>query len=58
MQVFDLKDKKEYIKEVMILEHNEWGENPEVNFDKRIDKKIKKYGAEMLIVTSQSKRTG
>lgn len=43
MQVFDLKDKKEYIKEVMILEHNEWGENPEVNFDKRIDKKIKKY---------------
>ena len=32
MQVFDLKDKKEYIKEVMILEHNEWGRKSRSKF--------------------------
>ncbi len=33
----------------MILEHNEWGENPEVNFDKRIDKKLKNMRKILMI---------
>lgn len=43
MEIFDLKDKQEYIKEVIELEHNEWASNPKENFQKRVDEKINKY---------------
>ena len=29
IQIFNLKEKEEYIKEVATLEHEEWAENPE-----------------------------
>ena len=41
MEIFDLKDKQEYIKEVIELEHNEWASNPKENFQKRVDEKNK-----------------
>ncbi len=43
MKIYDLKDKKEYLREVMILEHNEWAKNSKDNFEERINKKIDKY---------------
>lgn len=42
MKIYNLKDKLEYIKEVSILEHNEWASNPGFDFDNRINKKINK----------------
>ena len=43
MKIYDLKDKKEYLREVMVLEHNEWAKNSKDNFEERINKKIDKY---------------
>lgn len=43
MQVWNLKDKTEYIYEVMELELLEWGDKPNVQKTERIDRKIKKY---------------
>ena len=43
MGIFNLKDKKEYLKEVMELELNEWGTNSTIEKKKRIKRKINKY---------------
>lgn len=43
MEIFNLKDRQEYLKEVMELELNEWGANPNVDKEERIQKKINKY---------------
>lgn len=43
MEIFNLKDKVEYLCEVMELEHFEWGENPEVNLEQRLARKVKKF---------------
>jgi len=43
MDIFDLKDKKEYLKEVMELEHDEWAINKNKDREERINKKINKY---------------
>lgn len=42
LKLYNIKDKMDYLREVMILEHNEWGKNPNLNFDLRIDNKINK----------------
>ena len=43
IKIRNLKEKEEYIKEVAILEHEEWAENPEENKKERIERKSKKY---------------
>lgn len=43
MEIYNLKDKKQYLKEVMELEFNEWAKNKNDNKDERIKKKINKY---------------
>lgn len=42
MKIFNLKDRKEYCKEVAILEHKEWGskDKSEAEFIKKIDNKV------------------
>lgn len=42
IQVCNLKEKEEYIKEVATLEHEEWAENPEENKKERIERKTNK----------------
>lgn len=44
LKIYNLKDKKEYLREVAILEHNEWGKatNSDKEFENKIDKKIEK----------------
>jgi len=42
MKIYNLKEKLEYIKEVSILEHNEWANNPTIDFENRINRKIAK----------------
>ena len=42
LKIYNLKDKQEYIKEVVKLEHNEWAENKEEDYDNRINRKIKR----------------
>lgn len=42
LKVYNIKDKIEYLREVVILEHNEWAKNPQEFFEDRIDKKIEK----------------
>lgn len=39
IQIFNLKEKEEYIKEVAILEYEEWAEKPEKNKTERIERK-------------------
>lgn len=39
MEIFDLKDKMEYLDEVVNLEHDEWAENKEENRKERIERK-------------------
>lgn len=39
IQVYNLKEKGEYIKEVAILEYEEWAEKPEENKTERIERK-------------------
>ena len=43
MEIFDLKDKKEYLKEVMELELLEWSDEEIVNIEEKVNKKIEKY---------------
>lgn len=43
MEIFNLKDKQEYLKEVMELELDEWGDNSTVDREERVSKKINKY---------------
>ncbi len=45
MEIYDLKEKQEYLKEVMTLEHDEWGKEPEKEREARIKRKIEKYFA-------------
>lgn len=42
MKIYNLKERKEYIKEVAELEYNEWAENPKENHEERIRKKVDK----------------
>ena len=39
MEIFDLKDKLEYLDEVVELEYEEWADNKEENKEKRIKRK-------------------
>lgn len=41
MNIFNIKDKMDYLKEVIELEHNEWAQNPLYNYDDRVNNKIK-----------------
>lgn len=43
MEIYNLKDKQEYLREVMELEYDEWASNPTEDREKRIVKKIDKY---------------
>ena len=43
MEVFDLKDKQEYLYEVMELEYLEWANDVTSDKENRIKKKINKY---------------
>ena len=43
MEIFDLKDKQDYLKEVMELELMEWSSDPITDKEKKIEKKINKY---------------
>lgn len=43
MKVWNLKDKTEYVYEVMELELLEWGDKPNVQKTERIERKVKKY---------------
>ena len=45
MNVFDLKNKQEYIKEVMELEFKEWSNASISEMDEKVKKKIDKYFA-------------
>lgn len=42
LKVYNIKDKIEYLREVAILEHNEWAKDPQESFEDRINKKIEK----------------
>lgn len=42
LEIFNLKDKLEYLDEVARLEYDEWADNKKINKEKRIDKKKKK----------------
>ena len=42
LKVYDIRDKMEYLREVIILEYNEWAKNPKDNMEERIESKIKK----------------
>lgn len=43
MEIFDLKNKLNFLEEVMHLEHDEWATNPDIERENRIVKKINKY---------------
>jgi GNAT superfamily N-acetyltransferase len=43
MEIYNLKDKIEYLDEVMKLEYDEWAENKEVNRKNRIERKKDKF---------------
>lgn len=43
MEIFDLKNKQEFIEEVMELELIEWGTRPIIEKEQKIQKKIDKY---------------
>lgn len=38
LKVYNIKDKIEYLREVVILEYNEWAKNPQEFFEDRIEK--------------------
>lgn len=42
LNIYDIKDKIEYLEEVITLEHNEWATDPESNIKNRIEEKVKK----------------
>lgn len=39
LEIFNLKDKLEYLDEVAELEYDEWADNKEINKEKRIERK-------------------
>lgn len=43
MEIFDLKNKLEFLEEVITLEHEMWAKEPNKNKKIRIENKIKKY---------------
>ena len=43
MEIFDLKNRPEYIMEVVELEHNEWSSNKTLNYKERIEEKVREY---------------
>lgn len=43
MEIYDLKNKQDYLREVMELEYDEWATNPTKDRKERITKKINKY---------------
>ena len=43
MKIYDLKDKQEYLYEVMELEFDEWSNDVTSNREEKINKKISKY---------------
>ena len=42
MEIYNLKDKLEYLNEVATLEYNEWANNKDENRDNRLENKKKK----------------
>lgn len=42
MEIFNLKDRMEYLDEVVNLEYNEWADNKELNREERIERKKQK----------------
>lgn len=42
VKVYNIKDKIEYLKEVITLEYNEWAKDKETDYEKRIEEKINK----------------
>ena len=42
VKVYKIKDKIEYLKEVITLEYNEWAKDKETDYEKRIEEKINK----------------
>lgn len=42
LEIFNLKDKLEYLDEVAELEYDEWADNKKINKEKRIERKKKK----------------
>ena len=42
MEIYNLTDKIEYLDEVVFLEYNEWANNPQENYDNRIQSKCEK----------------
>jgi len=43
MEIIDLRNRQEFLKEVMELEHDEWSSNPLINREDKINKKIDEY---------------
>lgn len=43
MEIYNLKDKLEYLDEVAKLEYEEWADNKEENKEARIERKNKNY---------------
>ena len=48
MEIYNLSDKKEFIKEVAYLEYEEWADNKEENKQERLNKKIEKIKNNLL----------
>ena len=42
MKIFDLKEKQDFLQEVVTLEHDEWAHDPSNNHDERIKTKCEK----------------
>ena len=42
MKIYNLKEKLEFLREVVTLEHKEWAKNPNYNFNNRIENKYNK----------------
>lgn len=47
LQIYNLKDKTKYLKEVAILEHNEWGSktNSDTEYENKINRKIEEINS-------------
>lgn len=48
MEIYNLLDKKEFLKEVAFLEYEEWADNKEQDRENRLNKKIKKIDKNLL----------
>ena len=66
IQIFNLKEKEEYIKEVATLEHEEWAENPEENKKERIERKTNRIKnnlankdfCKLILLKNEAKKRG